>query len=60
MRIGGALFRTATAQQSRAIASRYLGGDALEGYLQFAADHLGEEERFTFWPTRYRFADLTR
>lgn len=49
----------ATAQESRAIASRYLSGDALEAYLQFAKNHLGEEERFTFTPTRYRFADLT-
>ncbi|WP_022924145.1 hypothetical protein [Serinicoccus marinus] len=48
----------ATVQEARAIASRHLSGDALEANLQFAEDHLGEEERFTFTPTRYRFADL--
>ncbi|WP_151524278.1 pyridoxamine 5'-phosphate oxidase family protein [Serinicoccus kebangsaanensis] len=49
----------ATAKESRAIAARYLSGEALEGYLAFAAESLGPEERLTFTPTRYRYADLT-
>lgn len=50
--------REATDADVRELASRYLTGDALETYLLFAAAHL-QERRYTFRPTRWRFADMT-
>lgn len=50
--------RTAESDDVRSMAGRYLEGVALEGYLEFAAEHL-KEERYTFRPTRWPFADLT-
>jgi hypothetical protein len=50
--------RPGTQEDARALATRYLAGAALEGYLQFAATQL-EEHRYTFRTTRWRFADLT-
>lgn len=51
--------RPATSEDVRAMAGRYLGGDALDDYLEFAQAHLPDEDRYTFRPTRWRFADLT-
>lgn len=50
--------RPADAADARELASRYLTGDALEGYLQFAAANM-VEDRYTFRTTRWRSADLT-
>lgn len=50
--------RPAEAADVRELASRYLSGEALEGYLQFAEEHL-TEDRYTFRTTRWRSADLT-
>lgn len=50
--------RPAEAADARELAGRYLSGEALEGYLQFAEEHL-TEDRYTFRTTRWRSADLT-
>lgn len=50
--------RPQTAADVRAMASRYLSGPALEGYVEFAAANL-RENRYQFRTTRWRFNDFT-
>lgn len=51
--------RASTPADTREIAARYLNGEALTGYLEFAQQQLPDELRMTFRPTKWRFADLT-
>lgn len=48
----------ATDADVRAMASRYVPAEALEGYLEFAAANL-REDLYRFNPTKWRFADFT-
>lgn len=51
--------RPATDDDRRALAARYLAGEALEGYLAMATEQFLDEQVTTLRPTHWRFADLT-
>lgn len=51
--------RVSTEEEIRAMAARYLSGQALDGYLEFAFGRLGEHLTVVLEPEHWLGADLT-
>lgn len=50
--------REAGPADDRELASRYLEGEALERFVEMASEQLPDEQRYTFRPTKWRFASM--
>ena len=51
--------KDAGSADDRELASRYLEGEALESFVDMAGEQIPDEKRYTFRPTKWRYASMS-